>query len=73
MHVLLEGIIPHHLGLFLNKIISLKLVTLRRVNEAIQAFPYQYFESSSKPAVIPSSAVHDENLTGKQTGKIYIF
>ena len=47
----------------LNKIISLKLVTLRRVNEAILSV-FQYSESSSKAAVIPSSAAQDGDLTG---------
>ena len=72
MHVLLEGIVPKHLGLFLNKIMSLKLVDLNKLNGAIQGFSYQYFvnECSSKPSCIPLSAVHDENLTGKQSGNI---
>lgn len=68
MHVLLEGIVPKHLGLFLSKVISLKLVDINKLNGAIQAFSYQYFESSSKPSSIPLSAVHEENLTGKQSG-----
>lgn len=68
MHVLLEGIVPKHLGLFLSKVISLKLVDINKLNGAIQGFSYQYFESSSKPSTIPLSAVHDENLTGKQSG-----
>ena len=68
MHVLLEGIVPLHIGLFLNKVISLNLVTLDMLNGAIQSFPYQYFEVSSKPSVIPNSAVQEGNLTGKQSG-----
>ena len=68
MHVLLEGIVPKHLGLFLNKVMSLKLVDLNKLNGAIQGFSYQYFECSSKPSSIPLSAVRDENLTGKQSG-----
>ena len=69
MHVLLQGIVPKHLGLFLSKMISLKLVNLSKLNGAIQAFSYQYFESPSKPSSIPLSAVREENLTGKQSGK----
>ena len=49
--------------------ISLKLVNLSKLNGAIQAFSYQYFESPSKPSSIPLSAVREENLTGKQSGK----
>ena len=56
MHVLLEGIVPKHLGLFLNKVMSLKLVDLNKLNGAIQGFSYQYFECSSKPSCIPLSA-----------------
>ena len=70
MHVLLEGIVPLHIGLFLNKVTSLKLVNLDALNGAVQAFPYQFFEISSKPSSIPASAVLDRNLTGKQSGNL---
>ena len=70
MHVLLEGIVPLHIGLFLNKVTSLKLMNLDALNGAVQSFPYQYFEISSKPSTIPKSAVLDQNLTGKQSGNL---
>ena len=68
MHVLLEGIVPLHIGLFLNKVTSLKLVNLDMLNGAIKSFSYQYFEISTKPSVIPTSTVQEGNLTGKQSG-----
>ena len=71
MHVLLEGIIPLHIGLFLNKVTS--LVDLNKLNGAIKSFSYQYFEVSAKPSVIPLSAVQEGTLTGKQSGIIYIY
>ena len=71
MHVLLEGIIPLHIGLFLNKVTSLKLVKLDMLNGAIKSFPYQYFEISAKPSAIPISAVQEGNLKGKQSGIYY--
>ena len=40
MHVLLEGIVPKHLVLFLSKVTSLKLVDIKKLNAAIQAFSY---------------------------------
>ena len=73
MHVLLEGIIPLHIGLFLNKVTSLKLVDLNKLNGAIKSFSYQYFEVSAKPSVIPLSAVQEGILTGKRSGIICIY
>ena len=67
MDVLLDGIIPLHIGLFF-KVTSLKLVDLNKLNGTIKSFSYQHFEVSAKPSIIQLSAVQEGTLTGKQSG-----
>ena len=69
MHVLLEGVVPRHIGQFLKHVVQgEEAISLEELNRKIQSFPYSYFELDTKPSKIPLSAIQEGNLTGKQIG-----
>ncbi len=73
MHVLLEGVVPVHIGLFLKEVLFTAPrpgLRLEWLNSRIRSFPYAYFEVDKKPTAIPASAVQEGDLTSKQSGKI---
>ena len=70
MHVLLEGVVPLHIGLFLKKVTGLGLAQLSSLNSAVQSFSYGYFEIDTKPIPISQDSVNNGDLTGKQSGKL---
>ena len=53
MHILLEGVIPYELALFLHYCIyGQQWVTLKWLNDQLAAFPYSYLEVKDKPEPI---------------------
>ncbi len=65
MHVLLEGIVPVHIGLLLDHIVeTLSLLTLPEINARIASYPYGYFEE--KPSTLRGT---NFDGIGQQTGK----
>lgn len=69
MHVLLEGVAPAHLGLFLKEIlIKNPAISVEAFNHKVKSFNYSYFESAAKPSQLIRDHINDEDLTGKQTG-----
>ena len=71
MHILLEGVVPLHVGCFLKKMIDLGLVQLKTFNSALQSFPYGHLEIANKPVPITEDSVNNEDLTGKQSGELH--
>ena len=70
MHILLEGIAPVHLGLFLKEIlINNPALSVEAFNHKVKSFNYSYFESAAKPSYLIRDHINDD-LTGKQTGTI---
>ena len=69
MHVLLEGIAPIHLGLFLKQIlVTTPALSVEAFNHKVKSFNYSYFESAARPSHLTNDHINDEDLTGKQTG-----
>ena len=68
MHVMLEGIAPLHLGLFLKQIFTNPALSNEAFNHKVKSFNYSYFESFAKPSYLINDHINDGDLTGKQTG-----
>ena len=69
MHILLEGVAPAHLGLFLKEIlINNPALSVEAFNHKVKSFNYSYLESAAKPSHLVRDHIDDEDLTGKQTG-----
>ena len=74
MHVLLEGVAPAHLGLFLKEIsINNPALSVEAFNHKVKSFNYPYFESAAKPSHLIRDHINDEDLTGKQTGILKMY
>ena len=64
MHVLLEGLVPYVLGLFLYQTTAVdKLFTMDNFNKALKSFDYSYLDRGSKPEPI-SLSFKKNNKTG---------
>ena len=61
MHLLFEGVFPLHMGLLLDHVHSLGVISLEQLNGRVSSHPYGYFEE--KPVTISTF-----ELTGTQTG-----
>ncbi|XP_071941065.1 uncharacterized protein [Antedon mediterranea] len=67
MHVLLEGIVPYVMALFLNHCIFVqKYFTLEWLNDKIKSYPYSKRDKSHKPETIEKNSII-KNVKLKQT------
>jgi hypothetical protein len=67
MHILLEGIVPCEIALFLFYCIEMKhFFTLEWLNSQLQTYPYSYLEKKDKPELIIKSHYYNDSKI-KQT------
>ena len=87
MHVLLEGVVPHHLKLLLQYCVNTsKYFTVQYLNPQITTFSYGYSESMNAPRpidrdglnsrdqkIVPSGIVYDYTCDNDGTGLMLFF
>ena len=72
MHVLLEGVVPHHLKLLLQYCVNTsKYFTVQYLNTQITTFSYGYSESMNAPRPIDRDRLNSKDQKIVQSGIVY--
>ena len=73
MHVILEGVLPHHLKLLLQHcVITSKYFSLQNLNTQISTFSYGYSESVNAPRPIDKERLNSSDQKLVQSGRVDI-
>lgn len=59
MHVVLEGVLPLDLKLFVKYCVQENFISLDALNKGIDSFPYGYYQSKNIPKPISENVVND--------------
>ena len=71
MHVLLEGVLPHHCKTLLHYyIIDQRLFTVKHLNEQIKEFKYGYSEKTNAPRQIDGERLTSDDNKLVQSGNV---
>ena len=68
MHDVLEGIFPLEIKELIKQLIKDGIITLSKLNEAIETFPYGRTDSQNKPLQIAHTTLTSSDHSLKQTG-----
>ncbi len=68
MHDMLEGVLQYEVKEMLKVFKSSGLISLKEVNEAIEAFPYGYTDVADKPSSIADTTLTSSDHSLKQKG-----
>ena len=72
MHVLLEGVVPHHLKLLLQYCVNTsKYFSVQYLNTQITTFSYGYSESTNAPRPIDRDRLNSSDQKIVQSGIVY--
>lgn len=69
MHDVLEGVLPLETKELIKQLIQDDTITLPKLNEAIEAFPYGRTDSQNKPSQIAHTTLSSSDHSLRQTGK----
>ena len=69
MHDLLEGCLQYELKELLRHLISEKTISLIKLNDVVQSFPFGYTDIKNKPSIISPAVMSSADHTLKQNGK----
>ena len=72
MHDCLEGCVPYETKEMLKHLFQSSVMSLNRINEILEAFPYQGPDLRNKPSPISASTMSSGDHSLKQTGNFQV-